>query len=34
VADPYGKSIAAFHIAFESIRQGVDAWVPRIKAMA
>ncbi len=34
VPDPYRKPIGHFYDAFELIRRGVDAWVPRIKAMA
>ncbi|MFM0238863.1 low molecular weight protein-tyrosine-phosphatase [Paraburkholderia phytofirmans] len=34
VPDPYKKPIDEFYDAFELIRRGVDAWVPRIKALA
>ncbi|MBN3847583.1 MULTISPECIES: low molecular weight protein-tyrosine-phosphatase [Burkholderiaceae] len=34
VPDPYTKPIAQFYDAFDLIRQGVDTWTPRIKAMA
>ncbi|AXE95228.1 low molecular weight protein-tyrosine-phosphatase [Paraburkholderia terricola] len=34
VPDPYTKPIEHFYDAFELIRIGVDAWAPRIKAMA
>ncbi|MBB5541966.1 low molecular weight phosphotyrosine protein phosphatase [Paraburkholderia fungorum] len=34
VPDPYRKPIGHFYDAFELIRRGVDAWVPRIKVMA
>ncbi|BCZ79598.1 protein tyrosine phosphatase [Paraburkholderia steynii] len=34
VPDPYGKSLEHFHDAYELIRIGIGAWVPRIKAMA
>lgn len=34
VPDPYTKAIGHFYDAFELIRRGVDAWAPRIKAMA
>ena len=33
VPDPYMKPVAYFRDAFELILEGVDAWVPRIKAM-
>lgn len=33
IPDPYRQSRDAFQQAFELIRRGVDAWVPRIQAL-
>jgi protein-tyrosine phosphatase len=33
VPDPYRKPVTRFYDAFRLIQKGVDAWVPRIKAM-
>lgn len=33
IADPYRKQLTAFEEALEMIQRGVDAWVPRIRAL-
>ncbi|CAH0440038.1 low molecular weight protein-tyrosine-phosphatase [Ralstonia pseudosolanacearum] len=33
IADPYRKQVTAFEEALEMIQRGVDAWVPRIRAL-
>ncbi|BCF90403.1 MULTISPECIES: low molecular weight protein-tyrosine-phosphatase [Paraburkholderia] len=34
VPDPYRKPVEQFYSSLELIRKGVDAWAPRIRAMA
>jgi protein-tyrosine phosphatase len=34
IADPYRQPRAAFEHSFQLIQQGVNAWVPRIRALA
>jgi len=33
IPDPYGQSRHAFEVALERIQHGVQAWVPRIRAL-